>query len=141
MSEENKAVVARLTRELFNDGGDLDAADELLADDFVDHTPAPGTAGDRQSYKERASAMRGPFTEIQTTSDALAAEGDLVFERWTSSFKHTGQFMGIEPTGSEVRMLGMAQYRLHDGKVVEFWGVADALGMMQQLGFAPRPAG
>ncbi|TMM01044.1 MAG: ester cyclase [Actinobacteria bacterium] len=38
-TEDNKVIVARLTRELFNDGGDLDAVYELLAEDFVDHTP------------------------------------------------------------------------------------------------------
>ena len=80
-TDDNKAVVERLTRELFNDGGDVDVADELLADDFVDHTPAPGSSGDRDSYKQRALQMRGPFTELRTTTEQIVAEGDLVSER------------------------------------------------------------
>ncbi len=134
MSEENKAIVERLTRELFNDGGDIDVADELLTDDFVDHTPAAGSAGDRESYKQRAAVMRGPFSEIRTVSEAIVAEGDLVAERWRSSFKHTAEFMGIQPSGRSVDILGFAMYRLRDGKVVEFWGLSDALGLMEQLG-------
>ena len=136
--ERNKAVVERLTRELFTDGGDVGVVDELLAEDFVDHTPAAGSAGDRESYRRRALLMRGPFSGIRTVSDQLTAEGDLVFERWTCTFTHTGEFMGIKPTGRSVRMLGFAQYRLRGGKVVEFWGLSDALSLMEQLGALSR---
>jgi predicted ester cyclase len=130
---ENKAVVERLTRELFNDGGDVDVADELLAEDFVDHTPAHGAAADRDSYKERARQMRGPFTEIRTTTEQLVAEGDLVAERWRCSFRHSGEFMGVTPTGKHVEIDGHAIYRFRDGRVAEFWGLSDAFGLMQQL--------
>jgi predicted ester cyclase/uncharacterized protein YndB with AHSA1/START domain len=136
--ERNKAVVERLTRELFNDGGDLAVADELLAEDFVDRTPANGSAGDRASYRQRAEIMRGPFSGIRTVSEQLAGEGDLVFERWTCTFTHTGEFMGVKPTGRSVTMLGFAQYRLREGRVVEFWGLSDALGLMEQLGALGR---
>ena len=134
MPEDNKAIVERLTRELFNDGGDLDVADELLAEDFVDHTPAQGSVGDRESYKQRAAVMRGPFSNIRTVSEEIIAEGDLVAERWRSGFTHSAEFMGIPPSGRSVDILGFAMYRLRDGKVVEFWGLSDALGLMEQLG-------
>jgi predicted ester cyclase/uncharacterized protein YndB with AHSA1/START domain len=137
-TERNKDVVARLTRELFNDGGDLAVAEDLLAEDFVDHTPAAGSSGDRASYQQRARVMRGPFSGIRTVSDQLVADGDLVFERWTCTFTHTGEFMGINPTGRTVRMLGFAQYRLRDGRVTEFWGLSDALSLMEQLGALSR---
>jgi predicted ester cyclase len=131
---ENKAVVERLTRELFNDGGDVDVADELLADDFVDHTPAPGSSGDRESYKQRARQMRGPFSDVRTTTEQILAEGDLVAERWRCSFRHTGEFMDVKPSGRDAEIDGFAIYRFRDGRVAEFWGLSDAFGLMQQLG-------
>jgi predicted ester cyclase len=131
---DNKAVIERLTRELFNDGGDVGVADELLAEDFVDHTPAPGSSGDRESYKQRALQMRGPFTDIRTTTEQLVGEGDLVAERWRCSFRHTGEFMGVKPTNKRVEIDGYAFYRFRDGLVAEFWGLSDAFGLMQQLG-------
>jgi len=42
MSEENKAI-ARYAYELFN-AQNLDALDEVLAPNIVDHNPAPGQA-------------------------------------------------------------------------------------------------
>jgi hypothetical protein len=38
--ENNKALVRRFVEEVYN-RGNLDAADELLAPDYVDHTPSP----------------------------------------------------------------------------------------------------
>jgi hypothetical protein len=68
--EQNKAIAARLTRELYNDGRDVDVVYELLAEDFFDHTPGEGSSGDRESLRLRALALREPFSEIQATTDA-----------------------------------------------------------------------
>jgi hypothetical protein len=32
-------------------------------------------------------------------------------------------------------------YRLRDGRIAEFWGLSDAMGLMQQLGALPEPPG
>ena len=40
MSDANKAAVRRFVDELFIKGN-LDVVDELVADDYVDHTPPP----------------------------------------------------------------------------------------------------
>jgi predicted ester cyclase len=77
--------------------------------------------------------MRGPFSGIRTTSDELIAQGDRVAERGTSRLRHTGEFMGIAPTGADIEILGFATYRLRDGRIVEFWGLSDAMGLMQRL--------
>ena len=41
-TEENKAVVRRELEELYNEGGNLDAAEEIYVPDFVGHEPAVG---------------------------------------------------------------------------------------------------
>src|SRR3954468_1576137 len=52
--EENKALVRRFYAEM--DAGTLDAMDELVAEDYVDHTPPPfpgldsGRAGLKQAF-------------------------------------------------------------------------------------------
>ncbi len=49
MSEENKALVRRLIKEV--ERGNLDVIDELLAPDFVDRDLLPDQEPDRESYK------------------------------------------------------------------------------------------
>jgi len=42
--------------------------------------------------------------------------------------------MEIAPTGKRVTVTGIFILRIVGGKIVEEWGNADDLGMMQQLG-------
>ncbi|HET7271313.1 MAG TPA: hypothetical protein VFI90_09525 [Rubrobacter sp.] len=44
MSEGNEAVVRREFKEMFNQGGNLDAAGEIYTPDYVGHEPVFGDA-------------------------------------------------------------------------------------------------
>jgi len=50
--------------------------------------------------------------------------------------------MGIPPTGKRVEGPGSGFYRIAGGKIVEFRGQFDMMGLMQQLGVIspPQPA-
>lgn len=50
---------------------------------------------------------------------------------------HEGELMGIEPTGAEVSVTGMAVLQIEDGTCVASWVNMDVLGLMQQLGVVP----
>ena len=50
---------------------------------------------------------------------------------------HTGEFMGIAPTGNQVTWTETHIVRMANGQVVEHWVDADRLGLMQQLGVIP----
>ena len=65
------------------------------------------------------------------------AAGDKEVVRWTIRGTHTGELMGIPPTGKQVAWTGITIYRLADGKIVEEKGEEDALGFLQQLGVVP----
>jgi len=67
------------------------------------------------------------------------AAGDKEVVRWTIRGTHTGELMGIPPTGKQVAWTGITIYRLADGKIVEEKGEEDALGFLQQLGVVPAP--
>ncbi len=54
------------------------------------------------------------------------------------SGRHTGTFVGIPATGRGVSITSFNVFRLADGKIVKSWVVADALGLLQQLGVVPR---
>lgn len=73
----------------------------------------------------------------------MIAEGDKVSARFIVSGTHTGEFLGIPPTGNAVTIIGTGIIRFADGKDVEHHVNFDALGLMQQLGVLPaeQPAG
>jgi predicted ester cyclase len=52
---------------------------------------------------------------------------------------HRGEFVSIGPTGKRVSFSAFHLVRFSRGRAVEWWGTADLLGALQQLG-APSPA-
>ena len=79
------------------------------------------------------------FPDGRLTIEDQVAEGDVVVTRWGGRATHTGEFMGIAPTGKQVAVEGIVINRLADGKFVEAWQQFDRLLMLQQLGVAPMP--
>ena len=126
-AEENKAVVRREQEELWNHTGDLDAAEELYA------------AGQAEAAKQEAANFRQGFPDVISTIEDLIAEGDMVVARWRSRATHQGKYMGIAPTGKEVKFTGISFYRVEGGKIAQSWNIEDQLGLMRQIGVVPEP--
>jgi steroid delta-isomerase-like uncharacterized protein len=137
MSEENKAVARRFF-EAWNEG-DLDAFDEIMAPDSVNHDPQdpfPSESGP-ESAKKLVSMYREAFPDVRFTVDQQVAEGDFVATRWTATGTHEGELMGIPGTGKQSTVTGISIDRFEGGQVVEGWTNWDTLGMMQQLELVP----
>ena len=47
---------------------------------------------------------------------------------------HTGEFLGIQPTGKKVEYESNELYRIADGKIAEEWICSDMLTLMAQIG-------
>jgi len=136
-AEENKALVRRFVEEFWNEGNTA-AADELMAFDAEIHMPT-GELVDLDGLKRFAGAFRRSFPDWHSTIEELIAEGDRVAERWTGRGTHRGELQGIAPTGRRVEVPGSVFYRIVDGKIVEFRGQLDMMGLMQRLGAIPEP--
>jgi steroid delta-isomerase-like uncharacterized protein len=133
---ENK----RLAREAIRiwTTGDLDAADDIYATNYVNHQHHdPGDPRDLhgvEAMKSFAAEFRRAFPDFHDSIDIQVAEDDLVVTRFTSTGTHRGTFMGVEPTNKELVWTGISIDRINGGKIVESWANWDMMGMMQQLG-------
>jgi steroid delta-isomerase-like uncharacterized protein len=137
--EQNKAIPRRVTDEAWN-RGNLAVLDELIAPDFVRHTPLrPEGVRGIEGFKHHVVTTRAAFPDAQFTIGDEIAEGDKVVNHWTFRGTHQGEFGGIPPTGKTVTMTGIAIVRIADGKVAEIWDEVDALGLLRQLGVLPTP--
>ena len=141
MSEENKAILRRVTDEVFNQGN-LDVVDELFSPDYVLHDPGiPGgeLRGPEDFKQHWVSMFRTAFPDLQLSVEDQVAEGDKVVTRYTGRGTHQGELMGISPTNNEAVVSGIIMSRVSGGRVEEEWNSFDALGMMQQLDAVPGP--
>ena len=50
---------------------------------------------------------------------------------------HSGEFMGIAPTGKRVEIRYMDFWKVQDGKIVDNWVMVDFPHVMRQLGVDP----
>jgi steroid delta-isomerase-like uncharacterized protein len=138
MSAENAALAHQYHMDIFQ-AGNLAVADEILAPDFVIHSPgfpAELTHGS-EGVKRFATAVRTALPDLQFTHEDIISQGDKAVIRWTSSGTHTGPWRGIPPTGRSTQGSGIDIFRIVDGKLVELWQEADNLGFLQQLGVIP----
>jgi steroid delta-isomerase-like uncharacterized protein len=136
----NKEIVRRVVDGVWRDR-DLAVIDQLIAEDYVGHDPTqPEPILGRAGFKQFVGVYQSAFEDATVTIDDQIAEGDQVVTRWTGRGTHTGELMGIAPTGKEVTVSGLTVSRLAGGKIVEEWELMDALGMLVQLGAVPQPA-
>ena len=138
-AEENKEIVRRLWA-LFEEGNIDEQVDELLAPDYVNHSP--GTA-DQPAGPEGVKAVlgmfRGGMPDAKVRIDDMIAEGDKVAVRYTIEGTHEGNLFGVPPTGRRVSIESFTVERVSEGRIREHWRVTDTLDMMQQLGTVPMP--
>ena len=133
-TEENKAVIRRVVEEVLNKG-DMSVVPELIAPDYVYHSPFGEFKGP-EGFKQFITMFRTAFPDLHLTVEDMVAEGDKLAARvsWRGTFK--GKFGDLEPTGKQVNMTSDF-YRFKGGKEVEALPFTDMLTFYQQLGVAP----
>ena len=139
-AQDNKAVVERLLN-AWNDSDFQVIEEELVASDFVNHNPppVPGIGRDRDGMLAAMRYMRQAFPDGRAETVNLVAEDDKVVVQDVVRGTHHGEFMGMSATGRQVNFEFVHIFRLAEGRIVERWGLVDAMGLMMQLGAIPTP--
>ena len=73
------------------------------------------------------------FTERKLVEQQIA-EGEWVATRITARGTHSGEWLGIAPTGRSVAFSGVNWDRVVDGRIVEHGGAANMLGPLLEIG-------
>lgn len=139
MSTQNKQIARQVFEEIQSKGNTA-LVDQIVAQDYVGHTP-PNDIHGPEGAKQFDAMLRTAFPDIQVTVEDQIAEGDEVTTRWTCRGTHRGPFLNVPPTGKHVEIAGLTVFRLANGKLVEGWNHPDLLSLLQQIGAMPAPAG
>jgi steroid delta-isomerase-like uncharacterized protein len=134
--EAIKAVVRRNTEQVQGQG-DFALFDELFADDFIDHTPQPGTTADKEGVRVLYHRLRDAFPDFRPEIHWQTSEGDVVTTFKTYHGTHHGEFLGVAPTGIAVQFETVDAMRVRDGRITDHWGVANLYSVLEQLGQLP----
>ena len=128
LKDAYRQIIDAITR------GDAEGLDELMAPEIVDHNPIPNQAPGRDGFKQWMAAARNAFPDLRGTVEDLIVEGDRVAARTTWHGTHRGEFVGVGATGRRVSFSAFHLVRFSQDRAVEWWGTADLLGVLEQLG-------
>jgi predicted ester cyclase len=132
-TEENKALVRCLLDEIWNKANPT-IVDKLCSTNFTfSYGALSGVTSDREGYKQMANIWHSGVSGIKLTLEDVIAEGNKVAVHWEASCTHTGEFMGVPPTGKKLTMVGISIFYIKDGNIIKEWGEMDITGLMQQL--------
>ncbi len=136
--EENKKIMTYFIEEVINNKN-LDAANTIVAENFIEHVPFPGQKPGREGLKFALQSMFTGFPDMNWTVHEQIAEGENVVTRFTWTGTHKGAFMGIPPTNKIVKVWGIVIDVVRNGLFSESRIIMDSVGLLQQLGVIPQP--
>ncbi len=125
-----------LYRRLIEDGvgiGNLDLLDELLDPDItlptIDSFGAPTIEG----LKQINAAFRAGAPDLRATIDEIYATGDWVAARLTWTGTHSGELLGMAPTGRRFSVAEFEIVRCREGRIVDLRELVNIEDLVAQL--------
>ena len=133
-------MTRRLVEEVWNKG-DLSVIDELCDPDVIRTVP-PSIGAITYSAEEMKQDIISwreafPDAKIYVGSRGMIASSNKVVVQWHFSGTHQGEYMGVAPTGKQVRNSGISTLTFVKGKIVHENAVWDDLHTWRQLGVDP----
>ena len=132
-----RALLRRIFDEIINEGR-LEAADELMAADFVDHGPMGDIQG-REAFKALVAQWRSAVPDVHCVVENVVTDGELAGWLVRTTGTHTGDGLGFPVTGKPFETVSANLGRLRDGQAVEHWSEQGMLPMLVQLDLLPLP--
>ena len=132
-ADENIALVRRLLDEV-RDGWNPPTLEKLFAPSYRRYLNATDPPLTREEQWTRAGRLRAAFADARATLEDIFGSGDRVAYRLTIRGTHTGEFLGIAPTGARIAVSFLALVRIADGRLIEEWGGLDQPSLFRQLG-------
>ncbi len=140
--DEMREICRRIYQEVF-ERGNMATLDELVAEDCIDSSPnlAPGIPHEgRDSVRIVVNRLREAMPDLRVRIHELITDGDTGVARVTFQGTHSGDQPGMPATNKQVSWDQIDIIHVREGQIREHYGIADMLGLLQQLGVAP-PAG
>jgi len=131
MTKEERDLGRRWFDEVWSQGR-REAISEMMAPDAVLHEAGADSRGPDGFYPF-FDRMIATFSEIHMTVEDTLAEDDKLCVRWSFCGKHTGDGLGIPPTGKTVKITGISILRVAGATLLEAWQNWDMLGLMEQV--------
>lgn len=122
--------------------GDYEALAGTITEDFVRHDlGSTFPTGTREDFLQFIQALKSAMPDFHMeAAKMIGTEDDHVAAIIKVGGTHTGDLLGMPPTGRHVEIKGSSLYYFVDGLIHDNWQLLDEAGLMKQLTAAPAPA-
>lgn len=139
--EQNMKLLENMVDSL--NAHDVEAHDKYWSKDMIWH--GPPSFGDIFGLEAFKNDVLRPFyiafPDFHGTIDIKVAQGDWIAATGFVTGTHQGEWLGIPPTGKQVKMRYSDFWLFKDGRLDENWVMVDDVDVMRQLGiniFTPK---
>ena len=133
------AIARDFVEQVFN-GANAELAREFFADDIAWHGGALGTVNGVDTIVPILGGFIGALGDIHAEVQDVIATDDLVALRLLVTAVHTGNLLGVPPTGNRVQWDAVDIYRVaENGKITEQWAFEDLAAILSQVGAIKLP--
>jgi len=132
-TELNKKLIRDYLEQVFNLGL-TDRINNYVAENYTEIYQGEKHRLGIEGAKEHAEGVRNTYSDLNITVDMQIVEGDWVVSCVTVQGRHTGSWLGIKPTGKNVKFTGVNVDKVIEGKIVEHGGAANMLGPLMSIG-------
>ena len=99
----------------------------------IDRSAVPEAIAGAAGLNAQMDMLYKAFPDLNIQIADMVANNDKVLVRFEAPGTHTGDFIGIAPTGKKVVWKGLVLYQLKDFKLVHAWANWDDTGLINQL--------
>jgi steroid delta-isomerase-like uncharacterized protein len=122
--------------------GKTELLDAVITDDWDDIPLGPGQEPGRAGLRAAIEGIHKAFSDyrvvVEEIIDARGEDGNgMVGVRAKMHAVHTGEFLGIAPTGREAEVRTHDFHQIVDGRIVRSHHMEDWLSWFQQVGSWP----
>jgi predicted ester cyclase len=146
-SSENAAILRRMFEEAYNQRDEA-VFDELVSPRYFANPSGHAVGahletqtGGPETLKQTVRWLASAFPDFRMEVADIVSEDDKVWVHTVFTGSHTGEFLGVAPTGRRVEANQVHMWRLEDGKIAEHRAVRDDLTLFIQVGAVPAPGG
>lgn len=120
-------------------GGNIAVLEEILLPELIDHQDyGPGFPPGRPGVIALEYALLQALPDMASEIEEIVAVGNETWARIRTTGTFTGNYLGIPGTGKPIDIYVVESVRwTEDGHIAEHWGVADRLGLMDDMGLIP----
>lgn len=95
---------------------------------------------EESSWREQIAAFHAAFPDLAASVDEQLAEGDRVMSRLTFRGTHTGDLLGLAPTGKRIEIPIVELHTWKDGQIIDLWNSFHPVLALVQLGVVGAPS-